>query len=129
MTMGSLAGTIKDTVDQLRDDGEKAGLLKLRTARPWPAAELRKALDHASVVAVMEKDISLGHEGTISSDLKTAFHHHDGPLIHSFVAGLGGRDIPVADIKWTYKKAKSLREPVDGSIWVGLNHDIIPEVE
>jgi len=129
LTMGSLAGTIKDTVDQLRDDGEKVGLLKLRTARPWPAAELRKALDHASIVAVMEKDISLGHEGTISSDLKTAFHRHDGPLIHSFVAGLGGRDIPIADIKWTYEKAKSLREPVDGPIWVGLNHDIIPEVQ
>ncbi len=129
LTMGSLAGTIKDTVDQLRDDGEKVGLLKLRTARPWPAAELRKALDHASVVAVMEKDISLGHEGTISSDLKTAFHGHDGPLIHSFVAGLGGRDIPIADIKWTYEKAKSIREPFDGPIWVGLNHDIIPEVQ
>jgi len=129
LTMGSLAGTIKDTVDQLRDDGEKVGLLKLRTARPWPAAELRKALDHASIVAVMEKDISLGHEGTISSDLKTAFHRHDGPLIHSFVAGLGGRDIAIADIKWTYEKAKSLRERVDGPIWVGLNHDIIPEVQ
>jgi pyruvate ferredoxin oxidoreductase alpha subunit len=129
MTMGSLAGTIKDTVDQLREDGEKVGLLKLRTARPWPAEELRKALDHASIVAVMEKDISLGHEGTVSSDLKTAFHRHDGPLILSFVAGLGGRDIPISDIKWTYEKAKSIREPVDGPIWVGLNHDIIPEVQ
>ncbi len=128
MTMGSLAGTIKDAVDALRDDGEKVGLLKLRTARPWPTAELRKALDHASIVAVMEKDISLGHEGTISSDLKASYHRHDGPLVHSFVAGLGGRDIPISDIRWTYEKAKSLRGPVDGSIWVGLNEDIIPEV-
>ena len=42
MTMGSLAGTIKESVDRMRADGEKVGLLKLRTARPWPAEELRK---------------------------------------------------------------------------------------
>jgi pyruvate ferredoxin oxidoreductase alpha subunit len=129
LTMGSLAGTIKEAVDRMREDGEKVGLLKLRTVRPWPAPELRKALDHASIVAVIEKDISLGHEGTVSSDLKTTFHRRDGPLIHSFVAGLGGRDIPIRDIVKTYEQAKAQREPVDGSMWVGLNHDIIPEVE
>ena len=129
MTMGSLAGTIKEAVDRMRADGEKVGLLKLRTARPWPAAELRKALDHASIVAVIEKDISLGHEGTVSSDLKAIYHRHDGPLVHSFVAGLGGRDVPVRDIIKSYEEAKATREPVDGPIWVGLNHDIIPEVE
>ena len=129
MTMGSLAGTMKEGVDRMRADGEKVGLLKLRPARPWPAAELRKALDHASIVAVIEKDISLGHEGTVSSDLKACYHRHDGPLVHSFVAGLGGRDVPVRDIIKTYEEAKAMREPVDGPIWVGLNHDIIPEVE
>jgi len=129
MTMGSLAGTIKEGVDRMRADGEKVGLLKLRTARPWPAAELRKALNHASVVAVIEKDISLGHEGTVSSDLKAVYHRRDGPLVHSFVAGLGGRDVPVRDIIKTYEEAKAMREPVDGPIWVGVNHDIIPEVE
>jgi pyruvate/2-oxoacid:ferredoxin oxidoreductase alpha subunit len=80
-------------------------------------------------VAVIEKDISLGHEGTVSSDLKAVYHRHDGPLVHSFVAGLGGRDVPVRDIIKTYEEAKAMREPVDGPIWVGLNHDIIPEVE
>jgi len=129
LTMGSLAGTIKEGVDRLRAEGEKVGVLKLRTVRPWPAAELRKALDHASVVAVIEKDISLGFEGTVSADLKASYHRHDGPLVHSFVAGLGGRDVPVRDVMKTYQEAKSLRGPVDGSMWVGLNHDIIPEVQ
>jgi pyruvate ferredoxin oxidoreductase alpha subunit len=129
LTMGSLAGTIKEAVDRMRDDGEKVGLLKLRTVRPWPAAELRKALDHASVVAVIEKDISLGHEGTISADLKASYHRQDGPLVHSYVAGLGGRDVPIRDIIKTYEAAKAQREPVDGAMWVGLNHDIIPEVD
>ena len=129
MTMGSFAGTVKDAVDGLREGGEKVGLLKLRTARPWPAPELRKALDGASTVAVIEKDISLGHEGTVSSDLKTVLHKHDGPLVHSFVAGLGGRDIPITDIKWAYEQAKVAREPIDGVIWVGLNREIIPEVD
>jgi pyruvate ferredoxin oxidoreductase alpha subunit len=129
VTMGSLAGTIKVAVDRMRDEGKKVGLLKIRTVRPWPAAELRKALDRASIVAVIEKDISLGHEGTVSSDLKAAFHHHDGPVIHSFIAGLGGRDIPIRDIEKTYQQAMDLKEPVDGPMWVGLNRDIIPEVE
>jgi len=129
LTMGSLAGTIKEAADRLRAEGERVGVLKLRTVRPWPAAELRKALDHASVVAVIEKDISLGFEGTVSADLKATYHRRDGPLVHSFVAGLGGRDVPVRDVIKTYQEAKSLREPVDGSMWVGLNHDIIPEVQ
>ncbi len=129
LTMGSLAGTIKEGADRLRAEGEKVGVLKLRTVRPWPGAELRKALDHASVVAVIEKDISLGFEGTVSADLKATYHRRDGPLVHSYVAGLGGRDVPVRDVIKTYHEAKSRREPVDGAMWVGLNHDIIPEVQ
>ena len=129
LTMGSVAGTVKEAADRLRNDGERAGVLKLRTARPWPATELRKALDGASVVAVIEKDISLGHEGTVSSDLKAAFHRRDGPVIHSFVAGLGGRDVPVRDVMKTYHQAKDQKEPFDGVMWVGLNRDIIPEVD
>ncbi len=129
LTMGSLAGTIKEGADRLRAEGEKVGVLKLRTVRPWPGAELRKALDHASVVAVIEKDISLGFEGTVSADLKATYHRRDGPLVHSYVAGLGGRDVPVRDVIKTYHEAKSQREPVDGAMWVGLNHDIIPEVQ
>jgi pyruvate ferredoxin oxidoreductase alpha subunit len=128
VSLGSVCGTIKDAVDQLRDEGKRVGLLKMRTVRPFPAPELRKALDGASTVAVIEKDISLGHEGTVSSDLKAAFHRHDGPVIHSFVAGLGGRDITIRDIKWVHDKAASLKGPFDGPLWVGLNEDIIPEV-
>jgi pyruvate ferredoxin oxidoreductase alpha subunit len=129
ITMGSLAGTIKVAVDRMRDEGKKVGLLKMRTVRPWPAPELRKALDGASKVAVIEKDISLGHEGTVSSDLKATFHRHDGPLILSFVAGLGGRDVPVRDIVWAYEQAEAQNEPIDGVIWVGLKRETIPEVE
>ena len=129
LTMGSLAGTIKESVDRMRADGERVGLLKLRTVRPWPGAELRKALDHASVVAVIEKDISIGNEGTVASEIKASYHRQDGPLVHSFVAGLGGRDVPVRDIIKTYEQAKGMHDPVDGPMWVGLKDDIIPEVE
>ena len=45
------------------------------------------------------------------------------------MAGLGGRDVPVRHIIKTYERAKGLRDPVDGSMWVGLKEDIIPEVE
>ena len=129
MTMGSLAGTVKVAVDRMRDEGKRVGLLKLRTARPWPGPELRQVLDGVSKVAVIEKDISLGHEGTVSSDLKASFHKSDGPLVLSFVAGLGGRDVPVRDIVWTYEQAEAQNEPFDGVMWVGLKRETIPEVQ
>jgi pyruvate ferredoxin oxidoreductase alpha subunit len=129
LSIGSLCGTIKDAVDELREEGKKAGLLKLRVHRPLAAPELRRALDGASAVAVMEKDITLGSEGAVAADLKSVFHGHDGPLVLSFVAGLGGRDVPIKDIKWTYDEASRTKEPQDAATWVGLNREIIPEVD
>ncbi len=67
LSLGSLCGTIKDAVDDLRREGQRVGLVKLRMHRPLPKAQLRKALDRASVVAVVEKDISLGQEGIIAT--------------------------------------------------------------
>jgi len=130
MSMGSLCGTIKDTVDELREEGQKVGHLKMRLHRPLPKPELRKALDGASVVAVMEKDISLGQEGVVATDVKSAFHGHDGPSVLSYVAGLGGRDVPTPDLKKAFKEAAAWKgkEPPDEPLWIGLLTDMIPEV-
>ena len=95
MAMGSVVGTLKDTVDDLRDAGIRAGAIKLRSYRPFPAEDIRSALADVEAVGILDKNISLGSEGALSADVKsTLYRTNSTPKVFSFVAGLGGRDIP-----------------------------------
>ena len=95
MAMGSVVGTLKDTVDDLRDDGVRAGAIKLRLYRPFPVDELRRALAGLEAVGILDKNISLGFEGALFTDVKASLYHEDNaPKAFGFIAGLGGRDIP-----------------------------------
>jgi pyruvate ferredoxin oxidoreductase alpha subunit len=111
VTMGSVIGTIKDAIDAMRSEGKKVGLLKVRSYRPFPVQALRKALKDASVIAVIEKDVSIGSEAGLVTDLKAAFYNSNirTPII-GFTAGLGGRDITVKDIRKIVDKAQSARK-------------------
>jgi pyruvate ferredoxin oxidoreductase alpha subunit len=95
MAMGSVVGTLKDTVDDLRDDGVRAGAIKLRSYRPFPVDEIRRALAGLEAVGILDKNISLGFEGALFTDVKASLYHDDNaPKAFGFIAGLGGRDIP-----------------------------------
>jgi pyruvate ferredoxin oxidoreductase alpha subunit len=95
MAMGSVVGTLKDTVDDLRDDGVRAGAIKLRSYRPFPVDEIRHALAGLEAVGILDKNISLGFEGALFTDVKASLYHDDNaPMAFGFIAGLGGRDIP-----------------------------------
>ncbi|MCX6744672.1 MAG: pyruvate ferredoxin oxidoreductase [Candidatus Parcubacteria bacterium] len=93
MAMGSVCGTIKEVIDQLRVKGNKVGLLKIISFRPFPDEEIVKALTKAKYVAVVDKSISIGTEGILASDIKRACYGQLKAPINSFVVGLGGRDI------------------------------------
>ncbi|MHB8896169.1 MAG: transketolase C-terminal domain-containing protein, partial [Candidatus Geothermincolia bacterium] len=94
VSMGSLLGTMKDVVDELRDEGYPVGIVKVRTVRPFPRTKLHDALSGARAVGVVEKDISLGLEGILCSEIRSAFCGAAmTPNISSFVVGLGGRDV------------------------------------
>ncbi len=94
VSMGSLLGTMKDAVDELRDEGHRVGIVKVRTVRPFPRTELNEALSAARAVGVVEKDITLGLEGILCSEIRSAFCGAAvTPNISSFVVGLGGRDV------------------------------------
>ena len=90
VTMGSVIGTIKDAIDAMRSEGKKVGLLKVRSYRPFPVQALRKALKDASVIAVIEKDVAIGGEAGLVTDLKASFYNSKirTPII-GFAAGLG----------------------------------------
>jgi len=95
MAMGSVVGTLKDTVDDLRDDGVRAGGIKLRSYRPFPVDEIRSALTGLEAVGILDKNISLGFEGALFTDVKASLYRDDNaPKAFGFIAGLGGRDIP-----------------------------------
>jgi len=99
VSMGSLLGTMREAVDELREEGLRVGILKVRCFRPFPKEAIHDALQGVEVVGVIEKDISLGLEGTLCSEMRAAFCGEDSPNISSFIMGLGGRDITVEEIK------------------------------
>ncbi len=107
MAMGSVIGTIKDTIDELRREGESVGLLKVRSFRPFPADAIRAALKNAKVVVTLDKNISVGkNEGALCTEVKACLHNTDTKVpVIGFMLGHGGRDIPMSTIKKIIKKA------------------------
>jgi pyruvate ferredoxin oxidoreductase alpha subunit len=127
VTLGSVIGTIKDAIDAMRSEGKKVGLLKVRSYRPFPVQALRKALKDASVIAVIEKDVSIGGEAGLVTDLKAAFYNSKitTPII-GFTAGLGGRDITIKDIRNIVAKAEVARKGIQSEFeFLNLRTEIL----
>ena len=100
VTLGSVAGIVRETVDRLRARGVAAGMLKLRFMRPFPEREIVQALSTARSVGVLEKDVSFGHQGAVFSEVSSALAGSAArPALLNFVAGLGGRDISRNDVE------------------------------
>lgn len=100
--MGTISGTARVVIDKLRQQGTKAGLIRIRTYRPFPAKELQAAVSGLDALAVFDRDISLGHEGALYSDIRSVLFGKD-LIINSIIAGLGGKDITTDDIEHVIK--------------------------
>jgi len=96
--LGSTAGTIKDAIDELRDEGERVGLVKVVSFRPFPAAELALALDHVPEVLVLDRADSPGGTPPLHAEVATALYGSDVRL-SGHVYGLGGRDFHPQDAR------------------------------
>ena len=92
VALGSVLGTLQDTVDQLRKDGRKVGALGLTTFRPFPTEALRRALSGAARVVVLERAFTPGVGGIVTADLRAAIADLD-LTARTVVAGLGGRPV------------------------------------
>jgi len=127
VTLGSVIGTIKDAIDEMRSEGIKVGLVKVRCYRPFPVQALRSALKDCEVIAVIEKDVSIGQEAGLVGDLKAAFYNSNirTPII-GFTAGLGGRDITIGDIKKIVGKARASKKGIESEFeFLNLRTEII----
>ena len=109
VALGSTNGTAQAAVDELRKEGIKAGLLKLRVFRPFPVKEIVEALSNAKYAAIFDRSISFGgFGGPLFTEIRSAFLGNDKiPAIANYIYGLGGRDINVSDIKTVYKNLTS----------------------
>lgn len=100
ITTGSVTGTARIVVDQLRKEGKKVGVLKLRYLRPFPIDRLKTEIGNAKVVGVIDKNISFGYEGTVFTNVNsTLVNMANSPKSMNFIGGLGGRDITKNNIK------------------------------
>lgn len=104
IALGSVLGTIKDAVDEMRASGEKIGVLGIQSFRPFPLDAVRNALQNAKRVVVVEKSFSVGMGGVVATDVRMAL---TGLHMHSYcvVAGLGGRSITKASLVRTFSEA------------------------
>ena len=108
ITLGSIAGLVREVVDKLRSNGEKVGLLRLRYIRPFPNKEIAEALKHAKAIATLEKDISFGNEGTVYSNVNSALVKSKISIPSSnFIGGLGGKNISEKDIENIFKSIRN----------------------
>ena len=101
VTLGSIAGLVRNVVDDLRDQGKKVGLCRIRYMRPFPYRQLAVVLGAPCVraAAVLEKDISFGGEGTVFTNVNSALHRAGKATpTRNFVGGLGGDDISYQQI-------------------------------
>ncbi len=110
--IGSAAGTTKDAVDELRAQGKKAGLIKIRLFRPFPGSEIAEALKNVKAVALMDRTESYNDcSGPIGSEVTTALYRAKSDcLAVNYVYGLGGRDVKVEDMIGIYSELEKIAE-------------------
>jgi len=97
IALGSVLGTIKDAVDELRDQGMGIGVLGITSFRPFPLDAVRAAVAHARRVVVLEKALAVGVGGILSTNVRMALPGLS-PHVYTVIAGLGGRAITKASI-------------------------------
>ena len=113
ITLGSIAGLAKETVDRLRKEGQRVGLVRIRYLRPFPNEEIAKAVSSAKAVAVLEKDISFGNEGTVYTNVNSALHKAGLSIPSSnYIGGLGGRNISGEEIEGIFGELKEHRAKI-----------------
>jgi len=110
VVIGSTAGTAKVAVNNLRKQGKKVGLLKIRVFRPFPAEEISKILSNLKAVAVLDRSTGMNaYTAPVFTEISSALYAYGkNPKAINYIYGLGGRDIFVEDIEKVYKDLEKI---------------------
>ncbi|HNW60902.1 MAG TPA: pyruvate ferredoxin oxidoreductase [bacterium] len=125
VTSGTAAGTARVAIDQLREAGEKAGMLRIKMFRPFPVREVRQALAKARKVAVLDRNCSFGAGGIFASELRSALYGAATVPVWSYITGLGGRDVTVETIMNLYTRTRDAVQPETESVWLELKEELL----
>ncbi len=122
VAMGSLLGTIKDTVDDLRSKGHKIGVLGIISFRPFPSAEVREVLHKAKRIVTVDKSLAVGGDGVLAIDVNQAVSGL--PLDrYTVIAGLGGRTITKTSLQEVFLKVE--KQDLEAITFLDLDQDAI----
>ncbi len=103
MTVGSVTGTARVVVNELRKAGKKVGLIKLRVLRPFPIDQLKESVKNVKAYGVLDKNISFGYEGSIFTNVNSCLAAmEERPKAINFIGGIGGRDITKENLVKAY---------------------------
>lgn len=121
VAMGSVVGTIKESIDLMRANGIKVGLMKVRTFRPFPKQAIVDCLKNIKNVIVIDRASSVGAGGILATEIRSAFYGNTSvPKVNSYIVGLGGRDITIKTITDIVGNFASVK--VQDSQFVELDH-------
>ena len=118
LSMGAIGAESKVAIDNLQKEGYKIGLARVRVIRPFPIEEIVKLGKKADLI-VIDRNISVGMEGALFSEVKSSLYGKTDAEVHGFIAGLGGKDVTFGDIETICKKAVKGKTR-DHQIWYGL---------
>ena len=119
----TVASTSRIVIDQLREEGIKAGLLRMRFFRPFPTSEVIAALKGVKKVAVIDRNISYGQGGIFCEEIRSVLYNIDQkerPPVFGYIAGLGGRDITPTTIREVLFHTLKEDKPKENIIWIGV---------
>lgn len=119
LATGASSGDVKDAVDILRSKGLRAGMIRLKTIRPFPGEEIREAIGGVKVIATVDRDYSFGFGGVLGRELSACL----GRDVFRYIAGLGGRDLTVDDFEGIINDALQRSEEKRGrdeEVWWDL---------
>ncbi len=122
VALGSINGTIKDVIDEMRSEGVKIGSVSICSFRPFPSAALRKALSGAKKILALEKSLSVGIGGNVSHNLRMAIDGQ-GAKVYTVIAGLGGRAITQGSLRRVFRAA--LDDKLEALSFLDLNTDVV----
>jgi pyruvate ferredoxin oxidoreductase alpha subunit len=125
VALGSMCGTIKQAVNDLRAAGRKAGLLRITAFRPFPSELIQRALAGKAAIGVFDRSAGLGSPGgPLWNEVRSALTG-TGTEVVPFIGGLGGRDIPPATVEKAFKRLFDLKEGKEaaGETWIDLKEN------
>ncbi len=125
VALGSVLGTIKDAVDELREEGMRVGVLGLTCFRPWPHVAIREALARARRVVVIEKSLAVGLGGIVSANVRGSYTGRPDD-VHAVIAGLGGRPITKRSLQGAIRQAVAGK--LDPLTFLDLNREVVERV-